>query len=76
MVGFTVTEPLARLLVVHPRDVAVQEVALEDDQESREEPPKAIEVGLAESVTVGKSSVTVRIAEAGVVPPGPVQEIP
>ena len=48
-----VTEPLARLLVLHPGDVAVQEVALVDVQESTEEEPLITEVGFAVRETVG-----------------------
>jgi hypothetical protein len=52
---------------------ALQEVALVDDQVSVEEPPLTSEVGFAASDTVGAAGVTVTLADALALPPGPVQ---
>ena len=72
MVGDTPNVPLVPSVPVQPPE-AVHEVALVLDQVSVELLPEAIEVGLAVSVTVGADEVTVTVAEAGVVPPVPVQ---
>ena len=53
--------------------VAVQLVALVELQVNVEVPPLAILVGFAVSVTIGGGGVTVTVAEAPVLPPGPVQ---
>ena len=65
-----------RMLAVQPAgDVAEQEVALVDDQESVEDEPKIMEVGVAERVTVGaEGALTATIVACDVEPPGPVQE--
>jgi len=53
--------------------VAVHEVALLDDQLNVELLPLTMLVGLALSVTVGTSLVTVTVADFAALPPGPVQ---
>jgi hypothetical protein len=55
---------------------ARQEVALVEDQVSVEDPPLATNVGFAASDTVGTGGVTVTVADALAVPPGPVQARP
>ena len=70
--GETLSVPLVASAPLQP-PLAVQELALVLDQVSIEEPPEAIEVGLAERVAVGAGS-TVTVALAGaLVPPVPVQ---
>jgi hypothetical protein len=54
---------------------AVQPVALVDDQLSVDEPPMTTELGFAVSDTVGTAGVTVTLADALALPPGPVQSI-
>ena len=64
--------PEIALLPVHAPE-ARQEAALVEDQVSVEDPPLAIDVGLAVSDTVGAGGMTVTVADALPVPPGPVQ---
>ena len=64
--------PLVALPLNQP-PVAVQEVALVELQVSVEDPPLTTLVGFAVSVAVGGGGVTVTVAEAPVLPPGPVQ---
>ena len=64
--------PEIPLLPVHAPE-ATQDVASVDDQVRVEELPLAIDVGLAVSDTVGTGGVTVTVADALPVPPGPVQ---
>jgi len=52
---------------------AVHESASADDQARVEEPPLTTEAGFAVSDTVGTGAVTVTLADALAVPPGPVQ---
>ncbi len=56
--------------------VAVQEVALVDDQVSVELEPLAMLVGLAARVTVGAGESTVTIAACTALPPLPVHVSP
>ena len=73
VVGETPSVPLVASVPVQPPE-AVHEVALVLDQVSVELAPKAIVVGFAVSVTAGGADeLTVTVAEAGVVPPVPVQ---
>jgi len=71
-VGETPSVPLVASAPVQP-PLAVHDVALVLDHVTVELLPETIEVGLAVSVTVGADEVTVTVAEAGVVPPVPVQ---
>ncbi len=73
-VGFTARLPLVLSLPVHA-PLAVQAVALVEDQISVALPPSVIEVGLTASVKVGAAAagVTVNTAEAFADPPVPVQ---
>lgn len=71
MMGLMIAVPLVAFVPLQPT-VAVQEVTFAEFQLSVEEPPAAIEVGEALSVTVGNVT-TVTVAEADVVPPAPVQ---
>jgi hypothetical protein len=64
--------PEVVLVPVHAPE-ATQEVALAEDQVRVEDPPLVTDVGLAVSDTVGAGGVTVTVAEALPVPPGPVQ---
>ena len=64
--------PLAANVPLQPPE-AVQEVALVELQVSVDDPPPAIVVGFAVSVTVGTGAI-VTVADAAVlVPPAPVQ---
>jgi formate dehydrogenase assembly factor FdhD len=55
--------------------LAVQAVALVLDQATVEVPPETIDEGVNVIVAVGAPDPwTVTVADAGVVPPGPVQE--
>jgi hypothetical protein len=65
-------EPLVARLPDQP-PVALQLVALVEDQLSVELPPLAIVLGLALSVTVGVGEVTVTVADWLALPPVPVQ---
>jgi hypothetical protein len=64
--------PEMPLLPVHAPE-ATQEVASVEDQVRLEAPPLVIDVGLAVSDTVGAGGMTVTVADALPVPPGPVQ---
>jgi hypothetical protein len=64
--------PAIPLLPDHAPD-AVQEVAPVDDQLRVEEPPLTTELGFVASDTVGTGAVTVTLADALAVPPGPLQ---
>jgi hypothetical protein len=64
--------PEIALLPVHAPE-ATQDVASVEDQARVETPPLAIDVGLAVNDTVGAGGMTVTVAEALPVPPGPVQ---
>ena len=71
MVGLTDADPEVAVLLVNAEE---QDVALVEVHVSVEELPCVIEVGLADTVTVGAGTgVTVRVAFAVVVPPAPVQ---
>ncbi len=71
--GFTAKVPLVASVPLHA-PLAVQEVALVDDQVSVALLPSVIEVGLTASVTVGAAGeLTVSDAVADALPPVPVQ---
>jgi hypothetical protein len=71
--GETLSVPLVAFVPLQP-PLAVQEVASALDQDSVEEPPRGIAVGLAERVAVGAGGVTVTVVLAGaLVPPVPEQ---
>jgi hypothetical protein len=53
--------------------VALHDVALVELQVSAEDPPLAIDVGLADSVAVGSGAMATVAAAAVLVPPAPVQ---
>jgi len=72
-VGVTDSDPESVLAPVHPPE-AVQKFAFVEDQAKLAEPPMKMLVGLAESVTVGVSVVTVTVTLFEVVPPVPVHE--
>lgn len=72
MVGETVSVPLVAWLPLHA-PLAVQDVALVDDQVSLALPPTSTEVGDTEIVTVGAGLVTVNAAVPLPEPPAPVQ---
>lgn len=72
-VGETEVLPLVALLPLHPPE-AVHEVVFALDQESVEDWPDVIELGLAEIETVGATSAaTLTVALLLAVPPLPVQ---
>ena len=71
--GKTTVEPSSDSLPCHPPD-ATQEFAPLLDQDKVEPAPAAIAAGTTLSATVGSKAPTVRATDAGVVPPGPVQE--
>ena len=71
--GVTAIEPLIARFWFQP-PVPVQDVALADDHVNVELAPGLIDVGLAESVTVGGAIETVTLLTADL-PPGPVQEM-
>jgi hypothetical protein len=72
--GVTTMVPLVACVPVHA-PLAVQEVALVEDQVSVALCPTMIEVGLTVRVTVGAgvAAVTVKAADALALPPAPVQ---
>ncbi len=70
--GFTARLPDVASLPVHA-PLAVQAVALVDDQLSVALLPRVIDVGETASVTVGAGACTVSTAEALLLPPVPVQ---
>ena len=72
-VGVTLCVPAVAMVPVQPL-LAVQVVALVEDQLSVALCPSVIEVGVTESVMVGNGGlVTVNAADATKVPPAPVQ---
>jgi hypothetical protein len=71
LMGLMFAVPLLACAPLQPAE-AVQELTFAEFQASIEEPPAAIEVGEALSVTVGDVT-TVTLAEADAVPPAPVQ---
>ena len=64
--------PLAAREPLHPPE-AVHEVALVELQVSVEAPPPAIDVGLADSVTVAAGTTATEAVAISLVPPAPVQ---
>ena len=71
-VGLSLWVPLVACVPAQA-PLAVQEVALLEDQVSVALCPSVIEVGLTESVMVGVAALTVNVAEAFALPPAPEQ---
>lgn len=71
-VGVTLWVPLVALLPVQP-PLAVQEVALVEDQVRVALWPETMLVGEAEKETVGAAALTLTVTLRVVVPPAPVQ---